>query len=180
MKIHRLKESYRNNASKLHRKVGDVLRSSNIFGTHKIYQEYPVNKIDPSYPSAAHKFDWVIKDLFLVIECHGEQHYNPVNFGGISDEEAQINFATQRHRDNIKMDAAIHAGYTYIVIPYSDVKLVNEEYIWQLYSKLKNTSEVETIENSFEQKIKERQSAFRKVQYQRKKEWLRLRQEVKK
>lgn len=145
MKTSRFQEAYRENASKLHIAVGEALKNGSVFSGFNIYQEYPVDKINPDYPVSTHHYDWAIPDLFLVIECHGEQHYNPVRFGGISEEEATSNFLHQRHRDNMKMDAAIKAGYTYLAIPYSDLNSINESYIWSTYQKLKNEKKIKVI-----------------------------------
>lgn len=142
MKESRFQEAYRSNASKLHITVGDCLRDSSIFSGYNIYQEYPVNKINSDYPCAAHKFDWVIPDLFLVIECHGEQHYRGVRFGGISEEEATSNFLHQRHRDNMKMNAAVSAGWTYLTISFADIDQINDSYIWSVYQAQKNKTKV--------------------------------------
>ena len=143
MKSRRFASRYRQNASKLHKRVGDILQApGSPFRNFKIYQEYPVSRVNPEYHNNSHKFDWVILDLYLVIEAHGEQHYNPVAFGGMDYEEATECFLQQRHRDNSKMDAAVEAGFTYIVIPYHDYKLVDADYIWNLYQKCYNPNQV--------------------------------------
>lgn len=180
MKSSRFQYEYRESASKLHKKVGEALRSG-IFSKYKVYQEYPVDKINDSYRNSSHKFDWVILDLFLVIEAHGMQHYKKVNFGGMSDEQAEERFVSQRHRDNVKMDAAIEAGFTYIVVPYSDIKIVDSSYILNLYKKCLNTTTVynkkEKKETEYAIKQKEKARDCRKQQYQRQKEWLRRQKE---
>jgi hypothetical protein len=119
--------------SKLHSKVGDILKESTLFKGYKIYQEYPVKKIFPDYPSFKHRFDWVIMDIFLVIECHGIQHYQPTNFGNTDAAKSIGNFQDQRSRDRSKMQAALDAGFTYIEIPYSDYSKITEDYIWDKY-----------------------------------------------
>lgn len=119
MKSSRFKHDYRKNASKLHKLVGDLLRDS-LFKDYKIYQEYPVNKINELYPSGREKFDWYVKDLNLVIEVHGEQHYMPVTFGGITEQEAELNFRRQQFRDVTKRNAALDAGATYLIIKYDE------------------------------------------------------------
>ena len=66
---------YRKNASELHRAIGNILLSKEgPFSLYKIHQEYPVHKINPNFKSKRHKFDWVILDLSVVIEGHGQQH----------------------------------------------------------------------------------------------------------
>lgn len=117
----RLKQGYRKSSSLLHRAVGNILLHDIIFEHAKIYQEYPVNRISRYFDSGREKFDWVILDPFrAIIECHGEQHYKPVRFGGITDEEAQENYKGQVARDEKKKEAAEKAGYAYIVIKYDE------------------------------------------------------------
>ncbi len=112
--------SYRSNASKLHIEVGEMLFSSPYTKSYRIYQEYPVKKICPKFKSGKEKFDWVILDLQLVIECHGEQHYTPICFGGISLDEAKLNFKKQQVRDRLKKEAALSVGWSYMVFKYDE------------------------------------------------------------
>jgi len=116
----RLKKEYRSNASKLHKAVGDMLHASPIFSNYRIYQEYPVNMISPYFDSGREKFDWVIMDLMIVIECHGEQHYKPVCFGGMPKEEAEAKYKEQVMRDLKKKMAIQKAGWTYVVFKYDE------------------------------------------------------------
>ncbi len=142
MKSSRFKHDYSASASKLHKQVGEILRDS-LFKNYHIYQEYPVNKINPAYPSGREKFDWYIKDLNLVIEVHGQQHYGPVCFGGVSEQEAEANFKRQKFRDAMKRDAAIAAGSTYIIIKYDEK--INAETIFKKITEANDTLE-ESIE----------------------------------
>lgn len=119
-KSSRLNQEYRKNASKLHKRVGNMLRESPIFSNYRIYQEYPVNRISPYFDSGREKFDWIIMDLMVVIECHGQQHYYPVRFGGISPAEAEVKFQQQIRRDTAKEEAACKAGWTYVVFKYDE------------------------------------------------------------
>jgi hypothetical protein len=43
--------------------------------------------------------DYYIKDLNLIIEYNGDQHYCPVQFGGISIEKAKEKLEKQKLRD---------------------------------------------------------------------------------
>lgn len=175
MKTSRYNFKYRSTASKLHRKVGDVLRNSSLFSGHKIFQEYPVNKIMPEYPNASHKFDWVILDLYLVIECHGAQHYKIVDFGKNSTESVD-QFHNQRYRDNKKMQAAIDAGFTYIEIPYNDEAIVDEQYLWDKYKELYNPIELpvkEEEEDLYKEEQLARARTWRREQYEMAKKYKR-------
>lgn len=63
-------------------------------------------------------FDFYIPELNVCIEYQGEQHYRPINFGGISDEDAYNNFLiTQRH-DEIKRNYCIKNNIKLICVPY--------------------------------------------------------------
>lgn len=177
MKSSRFKYSYRENASKLHQKVGDILRAGR-FSNHKIYQEYPVCRVNKDYSNTRHHFDWVVKDLALVIEVHGEGHYNSIRWGGISIEEAEENFIASTIRDRDKKQAALDAGYTYIVVPYWDAKVVNESYLWDLYQEnIDDTQIVKPIhkkkeETEYERDVKQKIREDRKKQYKKHKEYI--------
>lgn len=174
MKGSKYRFSYRKNASKLHKIVGEALRNSSKFKGYKIYQEYPVSDICSSYKNHSHKFDWVILDLKIVIEVHGEQHYKEVDFGGEGQEKAADRLSSVRHRDRVKMDAAIEAGFTYIEIPYSDIKKVDEDYIWCLYRSCYNP-ELGSLEEKEEDLYREerlnRARAWRRKKYLQTKEY---------
>lgn len=119
-KINYLKNIYHSNASKAHKTIGELLESSPYFSNMRFYQEYPVNKIYPYYDSGREKFDWVILDIQVIIEMNGQHHYQPVRYGGISLEEAEIKLKEQIVRDAAKKNAAIAAGYAYVVFKYDE------------------------------------------------------------
>lgn len=102
---------------------------------YRLYQEYPVSRINSSYVSNAHKFDWVILDLRVVIECHGKQHYEATDFSGKAEDGGLSAFNDLRYRDRIKKQAALDAGYIYIEIPYTDEKKIDSKYIWSRIEK---------------------------------------------
>lgn len=133
-KENRFQYEYRSNASRLHKAVGDVLRNDSFFKNFPNYQEYPVNRINKNYYSGSHKFDWVIPKLFLVIECHGKQHYEVVDFGG-GAESAIDSFQETKFRDKSKKDAALAAGWRYLVVPYTDEDKVNGQYLYKKYKE---------------------------------------------
>jgi len=171
----RFKKSYRKNASKLHKTIGRILRTSKSFKNYSIYQEYPVNRINSNFKSGREKFDWIIKDLKIIIECHGQQHYFPVNFGGISDEEAISKFRKQQYQDRIKKKAAEQAGWTYIVVKY-DEKIT----VALLLSKIENY--IKTYDTLEERDVKKKNTTthkealekareYRKKRYRESKRW---------
>jgi hypothetical protein len=110
---------YNENASKYHRAMGLLLEDLN-FGGLGIYQEYIVKDICPNHPNPLDRFDFYIPSLNLVIEVHGEQHYRPATFGGISKEKASINFAKGSIRDTEKALSAKQSGLIYINFSYKE------------------------------------------------------------
>lgn len=185
----RLRRGYRKSASALHKAVGKILYNDTIFKFCKVYQEYPVNRISSYFDSGREKFDWVILDPYrAVLECHGEQHYKPVRFGGMTEEEAQANYEQQVIRDQKKRKAAEKAGYAYIVIKYNEeptpamiIQRINDyEPIFQIDKTI--TSQAPTQRRYQESKtrrdswlessgIKERSKEIRKEQYERAKRY---------
>jgi hypothetical protein len=106
-----------------------------LFNGYQILQEYPVNKVNPEYPSGREHFDWVVLTLKIVIEVMGEQHVRPVCFGGVTIEAATEAFHAQVARDKAKAEAAIAAGWTYITIPHN-VDLTLDYIMEQYYTHL--------------------------------------------
>lgn len=124
MKSHRLVTCYRKNASKYHRLVGKFLFSG-PFKNNKIYQEYPVNRINSEFPSGREKFDWVICDLQVVIECHGEFHTTPFPWG--NRDKAEQALKDQQKRDKLKKAAAVQAGWSYIALDVDELNALTQE-----------------------------------------------------
>ena len=63
-------------------------------------------------------FDFYIPEFNVCIEYQGEQHYRPVNFGGISNEEAYNNFLTTLRHDEIKSNYCDNNNIKLICVPY--------------------------------------------------------------
>ena len=89
----------------------------------EILQQYKINYI-PQYSFSDCKdqrplpFDYYLKDYNILIEYDGEQHYQPRNFGGISDKEAQENFVVTQLHDKIKTKYCNDNNIPLIRIPY--------------------------------------------------------------
>lgn len=62
----------------------------------------PQYKFDDCRDLECLPFDFYLPKYNICIEYDGEQHFRPVNFGGISDECAIINFNKTQVHDNIK------------------------------------------------------------------------------
>lgn len=67
-------------------------------------------------------FDFYLIKNNILIEVDGEGHFNPVNFGGISDERALINFNKQKERDLIKDNYCNQNNIKLIRIPYYEIR----------------------------------------------------------
>lgn len=156
--------------SKLHLKIGSILRDPSLgFSGYKIYEEYPVNRINPTFSSGRHKFDWVILDLQVVLELHGESHYQAVDFGSEGNEKALDNYYAGKYRDKIKAQAAVDAGFTYVEIPYTDIKLIDKDYIWAKIKESFNYLKPKQIV-TYKDKQKERYNKSQRDMYRRLKE----------
>lgn len=92
------------------------------------------------------RFDFAIFDinnkLIFLLEYDGEQHYRPVKFGGMSEEQARTNFKLTKKRDKIKNQYCKANNIKLIRIPYWDFSNL-EEIILDLLNK-----EVINIEQS--------------------------------
>lgn len=130
------------NASKLHKKVGEILSTTLPFSGCDLKQEVPVSELFPNYSNNKERYDWVIPSLFIIIECHGKQHFQVATFGKEASE-AVMDFQLQATRDKKKEEIAILSGWTYIMIPYTDEKLITSEYLLDQYKKNYNDKKLE-------------------------------------
>lgn len=137
------------NASSLHKRIGELLVE--LYPNYEVRQEYPVWKINNSFKSKKEKFDWVILSLNIIIEINGEQHYKPVCFGGITKTEAKYNYRKNIERDFKKEQAAINAGWSYVVIDYKYKNITKEELlkIINLIEKNRLPNKTETIKKKY-------------------------------
>jgi len=119
------------------------------------------------FDSGREKFDWVILDLMIVIECHGQQHYKPVCFGGIPEEEAKIRFQEQVLRDLKKMQAAQKAGWTYIIFKY-DEKDITPSILLDKVAAAEQQLQNGTDRNQVFQEIKKKRKGNRNEDYHKK------------
>lgn len=92
-----------------------------ILTDHKIAYK-PQFSFDDCRDKRKLPFDFYLPDYHILIEYDGQQHYRPVNFGGISDEKAFENFKiTQRH-DIIKTAYCKSNNISLLRIPYWESK----------------------------------------------------------
>ena len=97
------------------RLVADLLKHYKV----KYISQYSINncgKFKRLY------FDFYIPKHNIFIEVDGEQHFRPVKFGGVSLEQAKINFELQKERDVTKERFCKENNYTLIHITYKQIK----------------------------------------------------------
>lgn len=82
--------------------------------------------------SSKQSYDFAIfnetQELIALIEYHGKQHYEPVNFGGKyrTEDEIQKSFEEICERDRKKSALAMDLNIPLLVIPYWDQKEIHE------------------------------------------------------
>ena len=72
------------------------------------------------------EFDFCIKYIKVLIEYDGEQHFKPVRFNGISEEQACKLFEKIKYHDSLKDQYCIKNNIPLIRIPYKDFKNIQE------------------------------------------------------
>ena len=81
------------------------------------------------------RWDFIIKaDEPLFIEYDGRQHFEPVSFGGMSKEKAELAFIKMKHYDKLKNDYCNDNQYLLLRIPYTEfgnIKLLVSNFIIQ-------------------------------------------------
>ena len=71
-------------------------------------------------------YDFYVPTYKLLIEFQGEQHYNPITFGGISTEQAEQRYNNQVEHDKLKQEYATANQFNLLVIPYWEYKNIHE------------------------------------------------------
>jgi hypothetical protein len=71
-------------------------------------------------------FDFLIRigENQFLIEFHGEQHYRPVKFGGIFDNNSDDTFQKGKERDKIKKSYALENGIPLLIIKYDETNRI--------------------------------------------------------
>ena len=72
------------------------------------------------------RFDLRFHHFKIMIEFDGQHHFEPVRFGGISQERAEENFEKQKLHDKLKNSFCDKFGYRMIRISYKDVKNLDD------------------------------------------------------
>lgn len=101
------------------RKIGVLLTKYDI-------QYKPQYSFNDCKDQRALPFDFYLPKYNLLIEYDGQQHYRPVNFGGISDEEAYENFKITQLHDSIKNNYCDVHNIPLLRIPYWEQKNIEQ------------------------------------------------------
>lgn len=130
MKKSRLARDTQKNASKLHVRVLELLVE--LFPNLNIQQEMKVSEVNPSFGSNRERYDLCIPEMNIVIEIQGEQHYQKVCFGGITEEQAKKNLLKRQEVDYLKEKAARDNGWGYVIVKYTEKKITKEELLTKI------------------------------------------------
>lgn len=99
--------------SALHRKVAKLLRE--IYPGFTILEEESLKTVVDDRKTTLF-VDIVVRELSVVIECHGRQHFEFVpHFHQTRDQ-----FAQAVARDRAKAQTVIDAGYSYVVVRFDE------------------------------------------------------------
>jgi very-short-patch-repair endonuclease len=80
------------------------------------------------------RVDYSIRDMKLVFEYDGKQHFEPVRFGNVNKQEAKRRFKRQQEWDKRKNKLCQENGYHLIRVAYSE-KLTMERIIEKISSR---------------------------------------------
>ncbi len=109
------------NNSKANNKIIDFCKLNNL-------DYFPEYRIKECRDKLSLPFDVCIiyNDILHLIEADGKQHFEPVNFNGISDEKALENFKITQLHDQIKNNYCKDNNILLLRIPYWDFKNIDK------------------------------------------------------
>lgn len=106
-------------STSMEREIGKILTKHNInYKPQFSFADCKDRRVLP--------FDFYLLDYNLLIEYDGQQHYRPVNFGGISDNEALRQFKTTQKHDAIKTAYCKDNDILLLRIPYWESKNIEQ------------------------------------------------------
>lgn len=100
--------------SRYEREVQLFLEEKNI----KYIYQFQINSCKDIRPLP---FDFQLCDYNILLEIDGEQHFEPITFGGISKEIAEKRFNSCQKRDNIKTEYCKKYNIPFLRISYKDI-----------------------------------------------------------
>ena len=117
--------SCENNSSTGELRIRDILRNLSIKHIHE-------KKFNDCENILKLRFDFYLPEYNTWIEYDGKHHYEPVNFGGISDKRAIEEHDKTKLRDKIKNKYCKDNNINLIRIPYWDYENIEEILLKQL------------------------------------------------
>ena len=114
--------------SSLHRKVVGLLK--NIYPNFTVLEEQSLPMwVDYGGGRRTTLFvDIIVKELSLVIECHGRQHFEFVPHF----HQTRHQFAQGVQRDRAKAQRVMEAGYSYLVVRFDEESQLNERLLMNM------------------------------------------------
>ena len=111
-----------NGCKECYNSVGENLIASCLDDNNILYERQKTFD-DCKYKNVL-RFDFYIESMNIIIEYDGEQHFKPVTYGGLSEEEALHEYNLTRIRDKIKDEYCKKKGIELIRIPYYERKTI--------------------------------------------------------
>ena len=90
------------------------------------YHIVPQKKFEDCKDKSVLPFDVYVKELHLLIEYQGEQHYKPIPRGSMSDEEALEQLHITQYHDKIKLEYCQKKNISLICVPYWENNNIEE------------------------------------------------------
>ena len=169
---------YAANASKLHKKIGEILSQTSPFKDGTLRQEVIVSELFPDFYNGRFRYDWVIPDHHTIIEAHGIQHYKVRSFGADAGD-AILNFRSQKFKDSRKEEIALLNGWTYLIIPFSDEKKITSEYLLDLFITCRNPNPVKPPEVKEDRYAVQHRAALDRAKIYRREQYLKQKERLK-
>jgi hypothetical protein len=128
-------KSWDNSELTRHSKIctGELNCSTGEYAVMKVLDEmgieYEYNRTYKVKDKCLLRWDFILEcsdDTKLFIEYNGRQHYSFAYFGGISQEQSELNFETQKKHDELKNQFCIENNYPILWIKYTDFGRVKE------------------------------------------------------
>jgi hypothetical protein len=111
--------------SKGESKIAILLTELNI----KYEQQKTFNNCINPKTNGKLRFDFYLPEYNLLLEFDGSQHFKPQRFGGISEEQATLNFEKIKESDKYKNYWSKENNIPLIRIQYIDFDIIDKKYI---------------------------------------------------
>lgn len=106
--------------SKIEEKVFDALQAADFLGGFSI--EHQKSWTDLFNTKSLNAVDYFLKELEIIVEVQGEQHYKPTSFGETDSTKILESFKKQRKRDRKLQNLCEDFNYSLIEVPYQLIR----------------------------------------------------------